>query len=168
MAATTATKNSIKEMTRNYLDLWYIGQKVDTFQTIEDKVAESIVKETRMMSDKQIIHALTHSNILEKHIEPFAKEMCIEKALGVSRPAKRENVNLEAKKKAQANAEAIVKELMSINPFEVIRYVSTDGAHEIKVTRGMGNPFIKVDGRPLRTHEYLLRVLKRNDWVKQD
>lgn len=168
MAATTATKNSLREMIRNYLDLWYIGQKVDTFETIEDRVVESIVKETRMMGDKQIMHTLNHSDILRRHIEPLAQEMCIEKSLSVSRPAKREDVDLKAKREAQAQAEAIIKELMAVNPFEVIRYVSEDGSHEVKVTRGMGNPFIRVDGKPLRTHEYLLRVLKRNKWVKQD
>ena len=168
MAASNVVRASIREHAKTYLDMWYIGDNVNTIDEIADKVTESVVKDTRMMGDKQIIHVINHSDIVTKACEELAKEKCIPKALGITRPAKRDPIDIEAKKKAQARAEAIIKELMSVNPFEVIRYVSTDGVHEVKVTRGMGNPFIRVDGKPLRTHEYLLRVLKRNEWVKQE
>lgn len=168
MAASNVVRVSIKERAKTYLNMWYIGGTPNAIDEITESVTSRVVKDTAMMRDKQIMHLVDHTDTLTKICEELAQDKCISRSLSVSRPAKRDPIDLEAKKKAQAKAETIIKELMSINPFEVIRYVSTDGVHEIKVTRGMGNPFIKVDGKPLRTHEYLLRVLKRNEWVKQD
>ena len=168
MAASNVVRVSIKEKAKTYLNLWYIGETVNTIDEVADDITSRIVKDTARMMDKQIMHLVNHTDTLTKVCEELAEERCIPKALGVSRPAKRENVDLKKSRTSQAEAESIIKELMSINPYEVIRYVSADGVHEVKVSRGMGNPFIRVDGRPLRTHEYLLRVLKRNEWVRQD
>lgn len=165
MAATAATKASIMDKAKTYLNMWYIGENVNTIDDIAERVADGIVASNRCLMDKQIRHLVDHTDVLTKALEDMAKDHCIPKALGVSRPAKRDDVDLKKSRTSQAEAERIIKELMGISICETIRY-TTDNDHEITSSRGYGQPVIKVDGRVVRTHEYLLRVLKRHEWMR--
>ena len=165
MAATAATKASIVDKAKMYLNMWYIGEHVNTIDDIAEKVADDIVKSTSRMMDKQVRHLVDHTDTLTKALEELAKDQCIPKSLGVSRPAKRDEVDLKRSKTSQTEAERIIKDLMGITICETVRYTTDDG-HEITSSRGYGQPVIRVDGRPVRTHEYLLRVLKRHEWLR--
>jgi len=168
MAATAATRIFVKEKAKQYLDMWYIGKTVGALDDIAERATEEVLKTMRMMGDKQIIHNINHTDALTDALERMAKEECYTKALDVSRPAKREYVDVKKSKTSQAKANAIVKELMYVNPYEVMRYNSTDGLHCVTSTRGFSNyALIKFDGRVIRNADHLMRLIKKYEWVSE-